>query len=55
MFPPYKKEVSMKSSGLVAPDEFSSFTYWRNPLPEVDLEGLDVEEEPDDIPVTFTG
>jgi hypothetical protein len=37
MFPPFKKEQSMKPSGLIAPDEFSSFTYWRIPLPEVDL------------------
>jgi len=58
MFPPYKKETSKSSSGLHASDEFSSFTYWRNPLPEVDIKEVDdayVEEEDIDIPVTFTG
>lgn len=42
MFPPYKKQESMKPSALVAPDEFSSFTYWRNPLPDIDL--TEIEE-----------
>ncbi|EDO33441.1 predicted protein, partial [Nematostella vectensis] len=46
MFPPYKKQQdSMRPTGLVAPDEFSSFTYWRNPLPHVEIEGFDKTQD----------
>ena len=38
MFPPFKTK---KMSGLVAPDQFSSFTYWRAPLPEITLDDFD--------------
>ena len=37
MFPPFKT----KPSGLVAPDQFSSFTYWRAPLPDIALDDFD--------------
>lgn len=37
MFPTFKTEPS----GLIAPDQFSSFTYWRAPLPNITLDDLD--------------
>lgn len=37
MFPPFKTEPS----GLIAPDQFSSFTYWRAPLPDITVDDLD--------------
>ena len=48
MFPPFKTK---KMSGLVAPDQFSSFTYWRAPLPDITLDdfddiGDDIKSEP---------
>lgn len=42
MFPPFKTEPS----GLIAPDQFSSFTYWRAPLPSIDSDELgDVSDQ----------
>ena len=40
MFPPFKTE-GLPPSGLVAPDQFSSFTYWRAPLPSITVDELD--------------
>ena len=39
MFPPFKTE-GLPPSGLIAPDQFSSFTYWRAPLPDIPVDEL---------------
>ena len=41
MFPPFKTEPS----GLIAPDQFSSFTYWRAPLPNITLDDIDLTSD----------
>lgn len=40
MFPPFKTK-GHPPSGLIAPDQFSSFTYWRAPLPDITVDDLD--------------
>lgn len=40
MFPPFKTK-GHPPSGLVASDQFSSFTYWRAPLPDITADDLD--------------
>lgn len=45
MFPPFKTE-GLPPSGLIAPDQFSSFTYWRAPLPNIPMDELnDVDDK----------
>ncbi|KAJ7325636.1 Lipin-3 [Desmophyllum pertusum] len=45
MFPPFKTE-GLPPSGLIAPDQFSSFTYWRAPLLSIAVDELDdVDDE----------
>lgn len=39
MFPPFKME-DLRPAGLIAPDQFSSFTYWRAPLPRISMDEL---------------
>lgn len=39
MFPPFKME-GLRPAGLIAPDQFSSFTYWRAPLPRISMDEL---------------
>lgn len=39
MFPPFKME-DLRPAGLIAPDQFSSFTYWRAPLPRIPMDEL---------------
>lgn len=40
MFPPFKTK-GHPPSGLIAPDQFSSFTYWRAPLLDITVDDLD--------------
>ena len=44
MFPPFKTE-GLPPSGLIAPDQFSSFTYWRAPLPDIPVDELNENDD----------
>lgn len=44
MFPPFKTE-GLPPSGLIAPDQFSSFTYWRAPLPSISVDELSFADD----------
>ena len=44
MFPPFKTE-GLPPSGLIAPDQFSSFTYWRAPLPDIPVDELNEDDD----------
>jgi len=44
VFPPLRRSIcsGFLTTDFVGAEEFSSFTYWRNPLPEIEIK---IEEE----------